>query len=84
MDSRLRGNDGVMQAAALLNLLQFASPALPIGAYSYSQGLEAALESGKVHNADTARIWILRHLHEVVAQWEAPGVLAPDAGLVAA
>jgi len=33
-----------MQAAALLHLLQFASPALPIGAYSYSQGLEAALE----------------------------------------
>jgi urease accessory protein len=61
-----------MQASALLNLLQFASPALPIGAYSYSQGLEAALENGTVHNADTARAWILRHLHEVVAQWEAP------------
>ena len=27
---------------------------------------------GTVHNADTARAWILRHLHEVVAQWEAP------------
>nr|WP_315250918.1 urease accessory protein UreF [uncultured Duganella sp.] len=61
-----------MQAAALLHLLQFASPALPIGAYSYSQGLEAALENGTVHNADTARAWIVRHLHEVVAQWEAP------------
>jgi urease accessory protein len=75
MDSRLRGNDGgggVMQASALLNLLQFASPALPIGAYSYSQGLEAALQNGAVHNAGTARAWILRHLHEVVAQWEAP------------
>ncbi|NVM77092.1 urease accessory protein [Duganella sp. SG902] len=69
----MRRNDGVvMQAAALLHLLQFASPALPIGAYSYSQGLEAALESGTVHNADTARAWIVRHLHEVVAQWEAP------------
>src|SRR5450830_1642541 len=62
----------MMQATALLHLLQFASPALPIGAYSYSQGLEAALESGEVHNADTARVWIVRHLHEVVAQWEAP------------
>lgn len=61
-----------MQAAALLHLLQFASPALPIGAYSYSQGLEAALESGKVRDAETARAWIIRHLHEVVAQWEAP------------
>ena len=73
MGSGLRRNDGVvMQAAALLNLLQFASPALPIGAYSYSQGLEAALEAGTVRNADTARAWIVRHLHEVVAQWEAP------------
>ncbi|TFW29380.1 urease accessory protein UreF [Duganella callida] len=71
MDSRLRGNDG-MTAAGLLHLLQFASPALPIGAYSYSQGLEAALENGTVHNADMARAWIVRHLHEVVAQWEAP------------
>jgi urease accessory protein len=61
-----------MQAAALLNLLQFASPALPIGAYSYSQGLEAALESGIVRDAASARAWIVRHLHEVVAQWEAP------------
>ena len=61
-----------MQASALLNLLQFASPALPIGAYSYSQGLEAALENGMVANAEQARAWILRHLHEVVARWEAP------------
>src|SRR5450830_1756444 len=59
-------------ATSLLHLLQFASPALPIGAYSYSQGLETALESGAVHNAETARVWILRHLHEVVARWEAP------------
>src|SRR6185312_9082747 len=61
-----------MTPAGLLNLLQFASPALPIGAYSYSQGLEAALERGVVHDADSARAWIRHHLHEVVAQWEAP------------
>lgn len=61
-----------MNAAGLLHLLQFASPALPIGGYSYSQGLEAALESGLVRDADTARAWIVRYLHEVVAQWDAP------------
>ena len=61
-----------MNAAGLLHLLQFASPALPIGGYSYSQGLEAALESGLVRDADTARTWIVRYLHEVVAQWDAP------------
>ena len=61
-----------MQAAALLHLLQLASPALPIGAYSYSQGLEAALERGLVRDADGARSWIVQHLHQVMACWEAP------------
>ena len=61
-----------MNAAGLLHLLQFASPALPIGGYSYSQGLEAALEEGLVHDAVSARAWIVRGLHEVMAQWDAP------------
>ena len=61
-----------MQAASLLHLLQFASPALPIGAYSYSQGLEAALETGQVRDAATARHWIAEQLVNVVARWEAP------------
>jgi urease accessory protein len=61
-----------MNAASLLHLLQFASPALPIGGYSYSQGLEAALEEGLVTDADSARKWIVRYLDEVVARWDAP------------
>ncbi|WP_296952278.1 urease accessory protein UreF [uncultured Massilia sp.] len=61
-----------MNAAALLHLLQFASPALPIGGYSYSQGLEAALEQGLVRDAASARDWIARQLDEVVARWDAP------------
>ena len=62
----------MIAAAHLLHLLQLASPSLPIGAYSYSQGLEAALESGQVADADSARRWITGQLHEVVALWEAP------------
>lgn len=61
-----------MNAAALLHLLQFASPALPIGGYSYSQGLEAALDAGIVHDAGSGRAWIARYLDEVVAHWDAP------------
>jgi urease accessory protein len=61
-----------MNAAGLLHLLQFASPALPIGGYSYSQGLEAALEQGMVTDAASAREWIVRGLNEVMAQWDAP------------
>jgi urease accessory protein len=61
-----------MNAASLLHLLQFASPALPIGGYSYSQGLETALEEGRVHDAVSARGWIVRGLREVMAQWDGP------------
>ncbi|QJQ07316.1 urease accessory protein UreF [Undibacterium piscinae] len=61
-----------MQSSALLHLLQLASPSLPIGAYSYSQGLEAAIENGAVSNEASARAWIVEHLHQVVAQFEAP------------
>ncbi|MGI4847985.1 MAG: urease accessory protein UreF [Janthinobacterium lividum] len=61
-----------MSQAALLHLLQLASPSLPIGAYSYSQGLESALENGLVHDAATARSWIVATLHEVVARFEMP------------
>jgi len=61
-----------MQATALLHLLQLASPSLPIGAYSYSQGLEAALESGLVKDESSARMWIAQSLHEMVARFEAP------------
>jgi urease accessory protein len=61
-----------VNAASLLHLLQFASPALPIGGYSYSQGLEAALEHGLVADANSARAWMVNYLHEVMAQWDGP------------
>jgi urease accessory protein len=55
----------------LVRLLQLASPALPIGAYSYSQGLEWAVESGAVRDAASAQIWIGDLLELVIAQGEA-------------
>ena len=61
-----------MQSSALLHLLQLASPSLPIGAYSYSQGLESAIERGLVKNEATARAWIAHYLQEIVAKFEAP------------
>ena len=45
-------------ASMLSRLLQLASPALPIGAFSYSQGLEAAITNGQVHDADSTYDWI--------------------------
>ncbi|WP_426113587.1 urease accessory protein UreF [Massilia sp. PWRC2] len=61
-----------MNAAALLHLLQFASPALPIGGYSYSQGLETAIERGLVVDAASARAWIAAYLALVMARWDGP------------
>jgi urease accessory protein len=43
---------------SLARLLQLASPTLPVGGFSYSQGLEAAIESGQVHDAVSAGRWI--------------------------
>jgi len=38
--------------------MRLTSPSLPIGGYSYSQGLEFAISSGWVHDASTASDWI--------------------------
>lgn len=56
----------------LARLLQLASPALPVGAYSYSQGLEAAVEAGVVADAGSAGRWIGDALKLNVAKFEAP------------
>src|ERR1700736_6153262 len=56
----------------LLGLLHLASPALPIGGFSYSQGLEGAIDAGLVHDADTAQAWIQSGLEHVLATNEIP------------
>lgn len=56
---------------SLARLLQLASPALPVGAYSYSQGLEAAVEAGIVTDAASAERWIGDVLEFSMARMEA-------------
>ncbi|WP_085595460.1 MULTISPECIES: urease accessory protein UreF [unclassified Pseudomonas] len=53
-------------------LLRLASPQLPIGGYSYSQGLEMAVEQQRVHDPDSARRWIGDQLLLNLARFEAP------------
>jgi urease accessory protein len=57
---------------SLAKLLQLASPALPVGAYSYSGGLEAAVEAGVVKDAQSAQAWIGDVLEHALARMEAP------------
>jgi urease accessory protein len=59
---------------ALVRLLQLASPALPIGGYSYSQALEWVVEAGEVRDAPGAQAWIGEMLDTVIARGEAPVV----------
>ena len=44
--------------AVLYRMLAWFSPSFPIGAFSYSHGLETAVASGKVHDRETLRRWI--------------------------
>ena len=57
-------------------LLRLASPQLPIGGYSYSQGLEMAVEQGLVTNAESAQRWISDQLLLNLARFEAPLLFA--------
>src|SRR5450830_2089583 len=69
----LRGCVGMASSSlALSRLLQLASPMLPVGAYSYSQGLEWAIESGDVHDLESAKLWISDALHIYQGSFELP------------
>ncbi|GFM82979.1 urease accessory protein UreF [Pseudomonas cichorii] len=57
-------------------LLRLASPQLPIGGYSYSQGLEMAVEQSIVVDPQTAARWIGDQLLLNLARFEAPLMLA--------
>ncbi|MBK7423225.1 MAG: urease accessory protein UreF [Propionivibrio sp.] len=57
---------------ALTRLLQLASPALPVGAYTYSQGLEWAVESGRIGDEASAGQWIADLLQHGIGRFEAP------------
>lgn len=57
---------------ATLRLWQLISPALPIGAYAYSQGMEYAIESGWIHDESSARQWINGLLRNTVSRLDIP------------
>ena len=46
----------------ILCLLQLASPILPVGAYSYSEGLETLVEKGIISNSASLNDWLERSL----------------------
>jgi urease accessory protein len=60
-----------LSPAALLRWLQLTSPSLPVGAYSYSEGLETLVESGQITDAATLEHWLVQELNYGAARIDA-------------
>lgn len=52
-----------VMATELLQLIWLASPALPVGGFSYSEALEAAIDHGHVHDEASCANWLADQLH---------------------
>ncbi len=61
--------------AALWRLLQLASPALPVGGYAFSQGMETAVELGWLKDAAATRDWLEQQLLYSLARVDVPLLL---------
>ncbi len=61
-----------LSMAGLLRLLHLASPALPVGAFAYSQGLEPAVQAGWVHDEASASAWMAGLLGHNLGALEVP------------
>ncbi len=57
---------------ALLRLLQLASAGLPVGGFTYSQGLEWAVEAGWVKDAKGFAAWQREQLHDTLGHLDWP------------
>jgi len=55
-----------------LRLMQLVSPSLPIGGFTYSQGLEYAVECGWVSDVDALEDWLTGLLDEGMTYLELP------------
>lgn len=65
-------DDDLQVSAPLLRLLQLASPALPVGAFAYSQGQEWAVHAGWLINEAQACSWILGLLKHSLTSLDLP------------
>src|SRR5215212_6335764 len=50
--------DEATSSAALYRLMAWLSPSYPVGAFSYSSGIEWAVEAGDIKDAETLRRWL--------------------------
>ena len=57
------GSAPALSATSLIQLIWLASPALPVGGFSYSEGLEVAVERAVVATESIASDWLSDQLH---------------------
>ena len=60
-----------MDAAARLRLFQLVSPALPVGAFSYSEGLELLVQRGLIPGPEALEAWLVAELQRGAVAMEA-------------
>ncbi|WP_298610993.1 urease accessory protein UreF [uncultured Thiothrix sp.] len=57
---------------ALLRLMHLISPTLPIGSFTYSQGIEWAVETGWIKDANSLQAWLASQLDNSLTHVELP------------
>src|SRR5688500_3337517 len=57
-ENGLAAGDDTVSAHALHRLMAWLSPSYPVGAFSYSSGIEWAVEAGDIKDADSLRRWL--------------------------
>lgn len=72
MITPINNDAAIASDLALLGLMQLVSPALPIGAFAWSQGLESAFELGWVESETDLQEWLGGVLEDGLSRCELP------------
>lgn len=75
MTTTTTNSSGENDALAQLRLLQLVSPALPVGGFAFSHGLEYAVHAGWVIDGESLRVWVEGVLRNSVAAIDVPLLL---------
>jgi urease accessory protein len=69
MDTAITSTDSPLP---LLRLMHLVSPSLPVGGFTYSQGIEWAVEAGWIRSADDLEAWLADQLRNAMANLDLP------------